>query len=49
MVQGKKNRIQTRDGEIENEKIIWSRPKKIISKAKFPRGTGKESNENVLR
>ena len=49
MVQGKKNRMQTRDGEIENEKIMWSTPKKIISKVKFPRGTGKKSNKNVLR
>lgn len=34
MVQSKKNRIQTLDREIKNEKTMWSRPKKIISKVK---------------
>ena len=34
MVQSKKNRIQTLDREIKNEKTMCSRPKKIISKVK---------------
>lgn len=34
MVQSKKNRIQIRHREIKNEKTMWSRPKKSISKVK---------------